>query len=164
MGNLNIELSNSYYKAETVGEKVVITNPFYDKKFITFLLYILLEYFDGPSFEFTQIPRKFIISGEMTYIRLSKKLQLETDGAFEIIFNKKDFKRWLLGAVVPMFLLLTLFLFLLSQTIGFLIISKLSLASIILFAVMLIMVALFSHLNLLLLKQYRGYKATVTQI
>lgn len=159
MENANIELSNDYYEAERVDEKVIISNPFYKRNGFVFLLYLFLEFFGGPSLEFTQIPRKFIITGETTYIRLSKKLELETDGAFDVIFSKENIKRWFFGVVVPFFAMLILFVILIYQTIGFLIVSKLSLYSIVLFVAMLTMVAIFGQINLALLKQYRQYKS-----
>lgn len=159
MENANIELSNDYYEAERVDEKVIISNPFYKLNGFVFLLYLFLEFFGGPSLEFTQIPRKFIITGETTYIRLSKKLELETDGAFDVIFSKENIKRWFFGVVVPFFAMLILFVILIYQTIGFLIVSKLSLYSIVLFVAMLTMVAIFGQINLALLKQYRQYKS-----
>jgi len=159
MENVNIELSNVYYEAERVDEKVIISNPFYKRNGFVFLLYLFLEFFGGPSLEFTQIPRKFIITGETTYIRLSKKLELETDGAFDVIFSKENIKRWFFGVVVPFFAMLILYVILIYQTIGFLIVSKLSLYSIVLFVAMLTMVAIFGQINLALLKQYRQYKS-----
>ena len=164
MESANIELSNVYYEAERIDEKVVIINSYYKKNGFLFLLYVLFEFIGGASFEFTQIPRKFVITGETSYIRLSKELELDTDGAFEVIFSKENIKRWFIGVVVPFFAMLILFAILFYQTIGFLIVSKLSLSSIILFVAMLTMVAIFGQINLALLKQYRGYKATVTQI
>ena len=158
MENVNIELSNVYYKAKTVDEKVIISNPFYKRNGFVFLLYLFLEFFGGPSLEFTQIPRKFIITGETSYIRLSKKLELETDGTVEIIFSKKNIRRWFFGVVIPFFSMLILFVILFYQTIGFLIVSNLSFSSIILFVAMLTMVAIFGQINLALLKQYRQYK------
>ena len=159
MENVNIELSNDYYEAERVDEKVIISNRFYKRNGFVFLLYILLEFFGGPSFECNQIPRKFVITGETTYIRLSKKLELETDGTVEIIFSKKNIRRWFYGVVVPFFSLFILFVFLFYQTIGFLIVSNLSFSSIILFVAMLTMIAIFGQINLALLKQYRQYKS-----
>lgn len=159
MENVNIELSNVYYTAKTVDEKVIISNRFYKRNGFVFLLYLFLEFFGGPSLEFTQIPRKFIITGETSYIRLSKKLELETDGTFEIIFNKKNIRRWFFGVVIPFFSMLILFVILFYQTIGFLIVSNLSFSSIILFVAMLTMIAIFGQINLALLKQYRQYKS-----
>ncbi|GAA4073635.1 hypothetical protein [Amphibacillus indicireducens] len=159
MENIPVELSNAYYDSEIVDGKVVITNRFYKRNGFVFLLYILLEFFGGPSFECNQIPRKFVITGETSYVRLSKKLELETDGTVEIIFSKKNIRRWFFGVVIPFFSMLILFVILFYQTIGFLIVSNLSFSSIILFVAMLTMVAIFGQINLALLKQYRQYKS-----
>ena len=159
MDNIVIELSHDYYEAEEVDETIVIKHLFLHKNFIIFLFYLLLEFIDGPSLEFTQIPRKFIISGEPTFIRLSKKLKLETDGDFKVLFNQQGLRRWLYGAAIPLLLLLIFFTLLLAIILVFLITSKLSLASIILFVVMVIVVSFFSYANLLLLKQYNEYKS-----
>lgn len=161
MENIHIELSNVYYEAERVDEKVIIINSFYKKNGFLFLLYVLFEFIGGTSFEFTQLPRKFVITGETSYIRLSKKLELETDGAFEVSFSKGNVRRWFIGVVVPFFSLLILFTLLLYQIILFLIISNLSPASILLFVAMLGLVSFFVYINLALIKQYRQYKTSV---
>lgn len=161
MENIHIELSNVYYESDRIDEKVVIINSYYKKSGFLFLLYVLFEFIGGASFEFTQIPRKFVITGETSYIRLSKELELDTDGAFEVIFSKKNVWRWFFGVVAPFFSLLILFILLFYQIIIFLIISNLSPASIILFVAMLGLVSFFVYINLALLKQYRQYKTSV---
>lgn len=158
MENIKLEFAINYYHVEVVDQSIVISNQFYDKNLFIFLFYLLIEFFDGPSKDFLLIPRKFHVSKQATYIRLSKNLELETDGSYEIFFREQDLKRWIFGIAFPIFFILLIFIYLLYHVIGFLIISGLSAASIILFVGILFMVSVLSYVNLILFKQYQEYK------
>src|SRR5690625_4958506 len=158
MEDVNVDLAHSYYEAEVVDKKVIITNLYYDKKLLIFLFYILLEYIDGFSLEFTQIPRRFIISSNPTYVKLSRNLELKTDGDSQVLFRKKDVRRWFYAVFMPLFLLFIVFLLSSLISLGYLIASEMSLSVLILFLSITVVLGLLAKINSNLLEQYRNYQ------
>jgi len=159
MEDMNVDLAHSYYEAEVVDEKVTITNLYYDKKLFIFLFYILLEYFDGLSLEFTQIPRRFIIEGKLTYIELSRNLDLKTDGDYQVLYREKDVRRWFYAVFIPLFLLFIIFLLSSLISLVYLVASQMSLSVLILFLSITVVLGLLAKINSNLLEQYRNYQS-----
>ena len=159
MEDMNVDLAHSYYEAEVVDEKVIITNLYYDKKLFIYLFYILLEYIDGFSLEFTQIPRRFIIEGKLTYIELSRKLELKTDGDYQVLYREKDVRRWFYAVFIPLFLLFIIFLLSSLISLVYLVASQMSLSVLILFLSITVVLGLLAKINSNLLEQYRNYQS-----
>lgn len=156
--NSHIEIDNNYYQSKMMNKNIVIYNRFYHRKKGAFLLYLLLEILGGPSFGWLQMPRKFVIGKNAKVIKLSKDLHLETDGAYQLLFETREVRRWFFGVVFPIFIVSLIFLFMLYQTIRFMILSNMSLVSIVLFTVLLFVNIFLLWIHAVFIENYRDYR------
>lgn len=158
MQEVKVQVEHDDYETIEIEENIIVYNPIYERKIGFFLLYIILTFFDSPSYRFLHIPRSFIIHKQASFITISKDLSIKTDGTYDIIYEKRAINRWLFGVAFPMLILFLFFLFLLVLTGGLLIKSNISIQAIVLFTVFLIITLLGAFTNLILFKNWRSYK------
>lgn len=158
MKSSDIKLHNNYYTTKVSDDSILIYNSFYNTKKSIFVLYLILEFIGSPGFDLLRIPRKYIVCKNASFINLSKNLKLDTDGSYNIIFEKQEVIRWFIGVVIPIFIVSVIFLFTLYPAINFMNSSNMSTESIVLFTVLLIVTIFLLFIDVILIKNYREYK------